>query len=385
LALKKLKGSDLSLFKSYFKNHPNVKQKAFNLDKRILEHFFPDIISFLEPRAKKATFVDLVFYGPGLSKGDSLARKVKIDGKNLRLNGELVHNPEDEPKRYDLLIPGDFAVMEFGGHKLPNTVRVVLVALQNPNDTKLHDSLSAYLPGDDASMEVLSEENLHKAVIEASPDVAHPIRYWLNLGVAEEIEESLFGDEIEEDEKIANDPRFGRKMSPADFNAKREAAAKTGQLGEELLKAYFDRGVSQEVKSYDWVSQVNAISPYDFKITTTNGDFRYADAKSTSGPFTALLYLSRAEIKFAVESKIEYDIYRLYEIDTDKVKCRVARNIGRRLRLIADKLDEFPQGVKVDALSFKPEFFEFNEVAFVIDNLYSVHSSYCREVILANN
>lgn len=383
MALKKLKGSDLSLFKSYFKNHPNVKQKAFNLDRRILEHYFPDIISLLEPRAKKATLVDLVFYGPGLSKGDSLARKVKIDGKNLRLNGELVHNPEDEPNRYDLLIPGDFAVMEFGGHKLPITVRVVLVALKNPNDTKLHDSLSAYLPGEDASMEVLSQENLHKAVTEASPDVAHPIRYWLNLGGAEEIEESLFGDEIEEHEEIANDLGFGRGMSPADFNAKREAAAKTGQLGEELLKAYFDTGVSQEVKSYDWVSQVNAISPYDFKITTTNGDFRYADAKSTSGPFTAPLYLSRAEIKFAVESKIEYDIYRLYDIDTGNVKCRVARNIGSRLRLIAEMLDEFPQGVKVDALSFKPDFFEFNEVVFVIDNLYSVHSLYCREVILA--
>lgn len=367
LALKKLKGSDLSLFQSYFQKQPNVKQKAFNLDKKILKRFFPDIISLLIPRPKKAVFVDLVFYGPGLSQAHSLARKVKLDAKNLRLNGELVHNPEDEPERYDTVVPGDFAVMEFAGGELPDAVRVVLVASNNPHDAALHEVLSGYLPDDDASMEVLTEDTLQAAVAEAQPGETHPIWHWLDPVVSEELEEDSFGEVIEAQEEEVRGRSAGRGMSPADFDANREAAAQTGQRGEALLNSYFASAASEGVESYEWVSQINAISPYDFTIVTNNGGSRYADAKSTSGPFVTPLYLSRAEIKWAVESGTDYDIYRLYEVNELSAKFKVARNIRDRLRPVADMLENFPDGVKVDALSFKPDFFGFDEEVHSID------------------
>jgi hypothetical protein len=361
LALKKLKGSDLSLFKSYFQKRANTKQKGFNLNRKVMKVFFPEIISLLQPRPQKAKVVDLVLYGPGLSQGDSLARKVKIDSKNLRLNGEVVSNPDSEPERYDVLIPGDFAVMEFRGTGLPEAVKIVLVASKNSHDAELHNVLSRYLPGDNASMEVLTEERLQAAVAEASPEESHPIWYWLDPAVSEAIEEVIFGEESEVQEREPGGLSAGREMSPDDFNASREAAARTGRTGEALLKAYFDSAASHEVESYKWVSQVNAISPYDFKLVTKNGGSRYADAKSTSGPFEAPVYLSTAELKCAVESAMAYDIYRLYEVNGMSAKLRVARNIRDRLRPVAEMLAKFPGGVKVNALSFKPDFFGFDK------------------------
>jgi hypothetical protein len=180
LAIKNLRSSDLSLFRSYFENHSNIKQKSFNLDKSVLTFFFPNIIPLLEPRPKKAVHVDLTIYGPGLRRDHSLARKIKIDAKNLRLNGEVIHNPEDDPERYNLITPGDFALMEFSGSELPEEVKIILISSKDSHDTKLHGALSVYLSGVEDSMKVLTEENLAAAIAYASPDDFHPIRHWLD-------------------------------------------------------------------------------------------------------------------------------------------------------------------------------------------------------------
>jgi len=100
LAVKRLRKSDLSFFQIYFKDHQKSKQKGFNLDKAVLEAvFFPGLTAHLKGREKQAAFVDLVLAGPGLAPDLPLARKVKIDGKNFRLNGEYIPNPSHDGKR----------------------------------------------------------------------------------------------------------------------------------------------------------------------------------------------------------------------------------------------------------------------------------------------
>ncbi|ART53875.1 hypothetical protein CBP36_18430 [Acidovorax carolinensis] len=365
LALKKLKSSDLSFFKTHF-NHtpaPQSKQKGFNLDTRVMQGdgFFPALKALLEPMPKKAVHVDLVFFGPGLAPAHSLARKVKIDAKNLRLNGEFVHDPDDEPDRYSQLIEGDFAVMEFGGDAVPDSVKVVLVTAKNVKDTNLHKVFSKMLPSSDDSMAALSEEALQAAIEEAQPHAQHPIRNWLAPVLLEEIG-SGDSEAIARVNKLL--PRQG--FSPEAFKATKDAASRNGQLGEELLKQYLESSAPHGVTSHEWTSQINAISPYDFSLTMAAGELRHADAKSTSGPFSTRLYLSTAEIRHALGSGVPYDIYRLYNVTEESAEMRVARDVKARLQVVMDSLAKVPAGVNVDSLSFEPDYFAFEPVEIQI-------------------
>lgn len=362
LALKKLKDTDLSFFKSYFSKHSQSKQKGFNLDAKVMEgSFFPALKALLKPLPKGATHVDLVLFGPGMASAHSLARKVKIDAKNIRLNGELVHDPDDEPNRYAALKTGDFAVIEFGGGSLPEVVKVVLIAANNSEDVNLHAFFRGKLPREDDSMIVLEEEVLQAAISDAVPHSLHPIRDWLD---PVQLEEVGAGDA----RAIAaiNMRRPGRGISPEDFKATKEGAARTGQLGEELMKHFLDSSASHGVASHDWVSQTNAISPYDFLLVMTSGEKRHADAKSTSGPFASPLYLSTAEIRHALSSGVPYDIYRFYNVKASSGELRVARDVKGKLETVITSLSGVPAGVRVDSLSFDPSFFTFDEVVHPI-------------------
>jgi hypothetical protein len=359
LALKKLKPTDLSFFKTHFSHAPQSKQKGFNLDSKVMqrEGFFPALKALLDPMPRKAAHVDLVFFGPGLAPAHSLARKVKIDAKNLRLNGELVHDPEEEPDRYSQLIEGDFAVMEFGGDAVPDSVKVVLVTASNARDAALHKVFSKILPSSDDSMTALSEEALQAAIEEAQPHARHPIRNWLDPVLLEEIGNGD-SEAMAQVNKLL--PRQG--VSPEAFKATKEAAARNGQLGEELLKQYLESSAPHGVTSHEWTSQINAISPYDFSLTMATDELRHAEAKSTSGPFSTRLYLSTAEIRHALGSGVPYDIYRLYNVTEVSAEMRVARDVKARLQEVMDSLARVPVGVNVDSLSFEPDYFAFEPV-----------------------
>lgn len=355
LALKKLKGSDLSFFKSYFAKNQNAKQKGFNLDTKVIEGiFFPALKAMLEPLPKKAAHVDLVFYGPGLASAHSLARKVKIDAKNLRLNGELIHDPDDEPHRYDSLSVGDFAVLEFAGGAIPESVKVVLISANHTEDSALHAAFSSLLDEEDDSMMVLTEEKLQMSIDAASPNQQHPIRDWLDSIL---LEKMASGDAAAI--LSINKRRPGRGISPDAFKATKVAAEKTGQLGEELMNQFLATTEIHAVSSYEWTSQINAISPYDFCLVMATGETRHADAKSTSGTFSAPLYLSTAEIRHSLSSGIPYDIYRLYNVKPTSAVLRVARDVKSELETVMASLNGLPEGVRVDSLSFDPSFFSF--------------------------
>lgn len=355
LALKKLRNSDLTLFKTHFLAS-SAKQKGFNLDSRVMqgEDFFPALKTLLTPLPKKATRVDLVLLGPGLSSAQTLTRKVKIDAKNLRLNGEYVPDPDDEPGRYDQLGEGDFAVMEFGGDVIPDSVKVVLIAARNPFDVELHTELGRLLPNPHKSTASLSETQLRAAIEAAQPHAQHPIRNWLDPVLLEEVGN---GDSDAVARVNALLPREG--ISPEAFQATKEAASRNGQLGEELLKHYLESDAPHGVESHEWTSQINAISPYDFSLTMATGEQRHADAKSTSGPFSTRLYLSTAEVRHALGSGVPYDIYRLYNVTEESAQMRVARDVKARLQAVMDSLVNVPAGVNVDSLSFEPGYFDF--------------------------
>jgi hypothetical protein len=355
LALKKLKWSDLSFFKSHFTEHASSKQKGFNLDAKLLEgHFFPGLKELLVPRPKKATHVDLILLGPGLALAHPLARKIKIDAKNIRLNGELIHDPEGEAGRFAKLDEDDFVLLEFGGTNIPETVRAVLIASAESEDARLHAACMKLLPRKTDSMCVISEEVLQNLIATVAPAATHPIRDWLEPGLLEGV---ATGDPKAISEVVKR--RAGRGMSAADLKDAKASAAQTGESGEELLNAFFSAGKEAKVSEHKWISQENAISPYDFLLNLVDGKTRHVDAKSTAAKFETPLYLSTGEIKHALSSDIPYDIYRLYDVTENRAEMRIARDIKMRLGNLQGIFDSLPSGVRIESLAIDPNFFAF--------------------------
>ncbi|WP_298236586.1 DUF3883 domain-containing protein [uncultured Azohydromonas sp.] len=356
-SLKRLRASDLSLFKTYFLDHPGTNQKGFNLDVKIMEgKFFPDLRALLESLPKHAAHVDLTLVGPGGAEPHSLARKVKRDAKNIRLNGECVDAPVDDPERYDVLAPNDLAVMEFIGCPLPVAVNVVLIARSHELDQCLYKVFDKLMPDVADSMRSLSLREIEDAILECVLPKDHPILDWLEDGLLEEVGQgnARVAEEI-------NARRSGRGMDPEAFMAAKASAERTGRWGEELLNGYFESlyrfpGSGE----YEWVSRANAISPFDFRFSHGTHAERHIDAKSTSGPFERPIYMSVAEIRHAVHSGIPYDIYRLFHVTEDAAVFRIARDVGPKLAEILDALVHLPTGASVESLSFDPSFFEFS-------------------------
>lgn len=362
LALKKLKASDLSFFKWHFDKGATAKQKGFNLDTKVLDgQIYPGLKAQLEPREKKAIHVDLTILGPGMSPAFTLSRKIKIDAKNLRLNGEYIHDPDGEVGRFARLKVDDFAFFEFVGDAFPNAVKIVLIAKSDEVDFLLHREFSVLLPKTTDSMCCVTEEILDGVIKAAEPDANHPIR---DL-VAPELGERIVNGDPRASITLMR-ARGGRGMTPGELKLNKVAAEKTGEVGEELLDGYFGSLLNLELESYCWVSKENAISPFDFSLKSKDGKEWQVDAKSTAGDFDVPLFLSISEIKYALTSGLDYDIYRLYNVKETGAFLRIARNIGQKLTTLFDVLDSLPVGVKPTSFSIEPNFFDFDEVVVEI-------------------
>lgn len=353
LALKRLTASDLTLFKWHFQNHPAGKQKAFNLDAGILAgRLYPQLGEpALVPQPRYP--LDLYLCGPGLAPANNLQRKILKQQKNWRLNGELIDNPVDNPKLYNVLLPGDFALFEFSGEVAPTTAKVVLISGALPADVGIHAELARHFP--EGSMWVLEEKQVQDVLAAAVPPQGHPLYEWAEISL---LEDAALGG-VAGTEAI-NARRGGRGISPEDFMRSRRTAEATGVAGEELLNAWLEKERREErVLSFEWTASFNAVAPYDFLLTDSSGEVRMVDAKSTIGGFGNPVHLSLAELMVAVHGPEPYDICRLYEVSGAGAKMRVARNIGPSLQKTLAALSALPKGITVDGVSIRPEYLDF--------------------------
>jgi hypothetical protein len=207
-------------------------------------------------------------------------------------------------------------------------------------------------------MRLVTEAELEVLVRTANPAPTHPIRDWLDGDLVEDV--ALGGGRAAE---LLNTRRRGRGMTPGELLRAKEAAEKTGRYGEELLN-YFLQSQPQTVV---WESQTNAVAPYDFEITTSGGEVRRLDAKSTAGPFGNKLHMSLAELHFAVQNGGPYDIYRLYEVKEGYARLRIAPNIGARLAPLLPLIAALPRGIEPDSFSIDPETLGFDAAETIIE------------------
>lgn len=352
IAIKSLTPSDLSFFKAHVKLS---RQKAINLNSDVfIDHFYPGL---------KGTFdqvpIELSVIGPGGKATHRLMRKaLRTQGaKNWRLNGEFIHDPDNEPGRYDGLAENDFAVLSFEGNERPRAAALVLVSAQS--DSRLHKAVASALDFDGRnSMRVVQEAviaDIRALTIEAYAAGAHPFDA---LVIQDTVEDVLFGNTAE---APVGSGLSGRSvaMTAQELRQQLLVAEETGQLGEELFEAWLtSKGHDED--DFEWVSATHARSAFDFDVRVARwiGDTPhvFVDVKTTRGSFDRHLHMSIAELRFAATTP-SYRIARIYDVAGSKPKLRILRDVHAFARKVVESLGALPASVTIDSVQVKPDVF----------------------------
>lgn len=354
MALKRLTHSDLTFFKCYYSSQGDKpsKQKALNLNSNILvDILYPELKNVTGDKQK----VTLHIYGPGMEDVHTLQRKIlKSKGsKNWRLNGELVYSPEDNLGRYDCLCPGDIALMGFDGEPIPKTVYIDFISQRTKDDSELHKALESILI---SPMQTITSGQLHDIIVRVDVPEYHPVkRFVLD-------DELIAAAEGSAEAALYVFQHTGKQMSSEELKRFKQKADDIGRRGEDLVFRYL-KGLQAcgKIQDFEWTSSENAVAPYDFQITEANGMKRKLDVKSTTSDFSAKFHISRAELITMVESKESYDLYRVYDLEDETGKLRIACDMRIFATEVLHSLHDLPAGVEIDSISCRPEQLSFSD------------------------
>ena len=349
LALKRLTEADMSLFEWQF---GALGQRAICLNETIfVGQFFPAIRE--ATRGNRWIPVDLWIFGPGYRPVINLQRKLirNIGNADLRLGGELIKNPLDEPDRFNALVPGDYAFFLFEGDVIPSSATVLFVSSGNPDDATLHGTLGRFgLSGRD-SMRALEENEVSRIFALAQLPENHPLASFV---LTDELREAAIGS------AAAAERLLRRARAPAvsaeALRRAREQAEAIGRLGEELVAEYLEQlrkgGI---ISAFEWVSEINAVAPMDFRVHPVEGPGERIDVKATTGAFDRPVHVSYSELReMAAQSEGPYRIYRVFEADGSRAKLRISEDLGAFARNVIAALSSLPPGTVVDAVSVDP-------------------------------
>lgn len=360
IALKRLSSSDLTLFEHHYRITAGTKQKAINLDAAVfVDALFPGLPSRLDA-LRDRVIVTLAIYGPGGVGAHSITRKILKQQKNWRLNGELISNPPEEPSRYDRLVKGDYAILDFAGDPEPHTARMYLIAQNLPQDSTLHAALDANYGASFSS---------HRGLLEIDQDELAILLGGLGLPAEHPALDFIYFDALEDAALGGLDGltkirrrRRARGVSREELGRARQNAEQVGRLGEEILNAWFDsQRRAGSGSEYRWDSDANAVAPYDFTLLNEETPQRRVDAKSTSGDFSNQIHISVAELVEMAHGGLPYDLYRLYTVNDVSARLRIAKDLGEFAADLLGKFSGLPEHVTVDSVSINPEALMFDE------------------------
>ena len=296
--------------------------------------YFPRL-SRANPDRPKRIFFDLTIVGPDGAAPMPLARKAILEGKNWRLNGELVNNPLEMPNRFDILAPDDIAIMAADGEDEPAAVNLVLFAAASAKDKPDFDALAPITGAE--SMVTTDAVQLAALLVGLAAD--HPARTLLPDSEFDQALEDAAVGGISGTEKLLELVRT-RPVTPritaAALEKARRRAEQIGQAGEELIADLLEAEVAAgKIASFAWSSRANAATPYDFTSIDSAGTVVRIDAKTTTGPFGRKFHISGAEMLEAASGAGVYQIYRLYELTDDgEAKLRRSSDVTDATRTI---------------------------------------------------
>jgi hypothetical protein len=355
IAVKRLAASDLTLFAWHFRHRNAGGQKSITLNADVfIGEFYPALPELILETGGKIP-VDLSLYGPGLKGLHNLQRKIIKWGsyKNWRLNGEFIHNPNEDEERYNVLEPGDLALMEFSGVALPDSVKAVLLAARVGADSSLHAALVRFMGS--RRMAVLPLADLERITAESNTPEGHPA---LQMTLDLDLEDAALGGSqgLTRLFKRASLRQIGKD----DLQHARRLADETGRIGEELVNSYLVERRSQgELVEVEWVSQDNAVAPFDFRVRTSGGELILIDAKTTSGEFERPIHVSLNELLQIANGAERYDIYRVYGASIAEGQLRTSPNLRGFGQEVLRALAALPEGVAADSVSVSPRRLQF--------------------------
>lgn len=353
-AVKKLTRSDLTFFEHQFRRQNAGNQKSINLNADVfIDNIFPYARTIAAGQPHQFP-VRLQIFGPGLRRTpDNKTRKVIAAGgnqKNWRLNGEFVPDPDDDPTRYHGLAAGDLAVFAFeeGRHQpVPESIALVLVSQAEQADAQVLADLQAFLG---AGRMALVPADVLGRVSTASP-TDHPIRELLDIEMDVALEEAALGS-TDAIRKLRTRPS-ARRMSAAALAKARAGAEASGRDGEVLVNIHLQKAQAEgRIRSFTWVSEENAISPWDFEVVELDGTTVRVEVKSTSGGFDRPFHISQNEVLAAAEAGApRTDIYRVFAIGNDGGWMRKSPEVAAICRAISSAVSSLRAGIEPDSYS----------------------------------
>jgi hypothetical protein len=178
--------------------------------------------------------------------------------ENWRLNGEFIFNPAGDPERFNLLVPGDLAVLEFLGEPHPTSLRMFLLASSLPCDAGVLSRLNEILG--DRSMAALSKRALASAIGSTDLGSDHPLN---ELLLDTSLEDAALGGYRGIRDLLKRSS--GSRLTQHGLVRAREDADRTADLGAELAFGYLRaQQMAGILTGVEWLSKENVILPYDF-------------------------------------------------------------------------------------------------------------------------
>ncbi|EFL53121.1 hypothetical protein DesfrDRAFT_0169 [Solidesulfovibrio fructosivorans JJ]] len=356
IALKRLTRSDLTIFQHHLAFQHAGKQKSINLNADVfVKQLFP---ALPETEEGKAGYLglDLLLLGPGLHGALRLQRKIIKGGsyKNWRLNGEIIPTAVTAD-RFDPLAQGDFVIFDFSGDIIPTSARLLFVAAAIAADAPLHALLENRL-GPKRMVPFTAPELETLIDMAALPD-DHPAQEF-TLGGA--IEDAALGG-VEGTERLFR-RRSGTMMTRETLQRARQNAETLGRDGEALIDAWLGQQKRAGlVREYTWISDANAVAPYDFTLVDAAGNEIRLDVKSTTGPFERPLHVSMAELLEMADEGRRYDLYRIYGLEEGTARLRIAGDLSGFATSLIRVFGDLPAGVTPDGVSIAPESLPFGD------------------------
>lgn len=353
VALKQLTASDLTFFDAQFRRLSVGNQKSINLNADPFSSEFYPSIAAGGLGVEVEVPLSVTILGPRIADHRyRVTRSVtkKAAYKNWRLNGAAVPDPAGETGRFDVLVPGDIAALEFVGDPLPSAITMILVS--KSLEPELHSGLAAAIPGGRQSMVPVSRASLALIADTARAPADHPMRLLLQDQELEAtLEDAAFGSAL----AVAKlRKRSGPKLTAAALATARANAEAVGADGEALVWVHLTAETAAgKIANAVWTSNVDAAASWDFDVTLQSGAKIRIDAKSTTGPFGRIMHMSAAELAAAAHDNVRYDIWRVFKIDENGGQLRVAEDIGGFAKTILEGLS-LPAGVRPDGFSIDP-------------------------------
>lgn len=362
-AIKRLTQSDLSFFKVHLKLS---KQKAINLNSNVfIESYFPGLSNSFDN-----IHLQLSIIGPGNRQQHNLSRKIlrSQGSKNWRLNGEFIYNPEEDPIRYDSLIPDDYAILIFEGAERPTAITMILVGKNEDRDLHLLINEEVNIAGKNTMVDVSSQEILKVLERISFPEENTNILDYVNSFNNDTVEDVLYGNnQFKSDQQITR--RFA-SLTHEQLQRQMQTAQETGRYGEEIFRAWLiQRGQTEE--NFKWISNDSARSSYDYEITMPfwmpSLEKAYIDVKTTKSHFDQPFHMSLSEIKFASRHE-NYRIARIFDLNNISTQVYILSGIAEIAKKILDNFSSLPGTVAVDSISLVPSQFNI-ELKSVVEIL----------------